>query len=226
MSYKSSNNNNTQQKQQYPQLLTFNNNRSISQQSYNSFHNNNSNTIDDSIIDDCDDHSIDSWYNWNSTATIYKNILMTQSHQLYQPIEGKKDITIDVSNKNKDLLLTDDDTSVNSTPNNKSHKNNITNKFEFLPAGSVRSSVFNLCSATLGAGALSIPYAFQSSGLLIGLLLLTFIYVLSCYSISLLISSSLQTQTQSYEQMAQKLFRTRILSLVVDINILLFCFGT
>lgn len=229
MSYRLSSFHNSQQReQQYPLLLTFNNNRSISQQSYNSFDNNNNdnnNTIDDNIIDDCDDHSVDSWYNWNSTATIYKNILMTQSHQSYQPIEGKKDIKVDINEKNKDLLLTDDNTSVNTTPNSKSHNNN-TNKFEFLPAGSVRSSVFNLCSATLGAGALSIPYAFESSGLLIGLLLLTFIYVLSCYSISLLINSSLQTQTQSYEQMAQKLLPTRILSLLVDINILLFCFGT
>ena len=30
--------------------------------------------------------------------------------------------------------------------------------------GSVRGSVFNLCSATLGAGALSLPYAFAKSG--------------------------------------------------------------
>ena len=31
---------------------------------------------------------------------------------------------------------------------------------DFFREGSVRGSVFNLCSATLGAGALSLPYAF------------------------------------------------------------------
>lgn len=30
--------------------------------------------------------------------------------------------------------------------------------------GSIRASVFNLCSATLGAGALSLPFAFKEAG--------------------------------------------------------------
>ena len=30
--------------------------------------------------------------------------------------------------------------------------------------GSIRASVFNLCSATLGAGALSLPYTFKQAG--------------------------------------------------------------
>ena len=38
--------------------------------------------------------------------------------------------------------------------------------------GSVRGSVFNLCSATLGAGALALPYAFSRAGWLLGCIML------------------------------------------------------
>ena len=38
--------------------------------------------------------------------------------------------------------------------------------------GSVRGSVFNLCSATLGAGALALPYAFSRAGWLLGTIML------------------------------------------------------
>ncbi len=39
---------------------------------------------------------------------------------------------------------------------------------KYFREGSVRGSVFNLCSATLGAGALALPYAFSSAGLCLG----------------------------------------------------------
>ena len=37
---------------------------------------------------------------------------------------------------------------------------------DYFREGSVRGSIFNLCSATLGAGALSIPSAFAGAGLI------------------------------------------------------------
>ena len=45
---------------------------------------------------------------------------------------------------------------------------------ELFPPGSLKSSVFNLCSATLGAGALALPYAFSQCGLIVGLILIIF----------------------------------------------------
>jgi hypothetical protein len=39
---------------------------------------------------------------------------------------------------------------------------------KYFREGSVRGSVFNLCSATLGAGALSLPFAFSKAGLALG----------------------------------------------------------
>ena len=39
---------------------------------------------------------------------------------------------------------------------------------EWLREGSVRGSVFNLCSATLGAGALALPFAFSRCGWALG----------------------------------------------------------
>ena len=41
-----------------------------------------------------------------------------------------------------------------------------------LRQGSIWGTAFNMCSATLGAGALSLPYAIQHTGVVLGLLLL------------------------------------------------------
>lgn len=72
--------------------------------------------------------------------------------------------------------------------------------------GSVRSSVFNLCSATLGAGALSLPYAFSQAGLITSLFLLILASLSTLLSISLLIKTANHTGGKSYEEITVMLF--------------------
>ena len=59
--------------------------------------------------------------------------------------------------------------------------------------GSIRGSIFNLAGATLGAGALSLPYAIAEAGLLLGLLELAFAAFLTIYTTRLLISAGEKT---------------------------------
>ena len=51
-------------------------------------------------------------------------------------------------------------------------ENNESKASAWFREGSVRGSVFNLCSATLGAGALALPYAFSRAGWLLGTIML------------------------------------------------------
>ncbi|CCI42555.1 unnamed protein product [Albugo candida] len=95
----------------------------------------------------------------------------------------------------------------------------------FLPAkGSIRGSVFNLASATLGAGALSLPYAVAVSGIgfAIGQLLLG--AALTIYTIRLLTHAAKLTKLNSYEDLALFCFGKKA-AIFVELNILVFCFG-
>ena len=87
-------------------------------------------------------------------------------------------------------------------------------------------SVANLCSATLGAGAVSLPYAFQKCGLLGGILLLSFAALVTGFSIQLLaeaVSCNIEGCT-SYESMSHKLCGPRM-GYLVEASVILFCFG-
>ena len=71
----------------------------------------------------------------------------------------------------------------------------------FSNPGSVKGSVFNLAAATLGAGALSLPYAFSRSGVGMGLLLLLVGVVLTIWTIHMLIEAGEITGIYSYEKL-------------------------
>ena len=63
--------------------------------------------------------------------------------------------------------------------------------------GSVRGSIFNLAGATLGAGALSLPYAVAVSGLGFAVVQLILAAVLTVYTIRLLIRAESITKCES-----------------------------
>jgi hypothetical protein len=96
---------------------------------------------------------------------------------------------------------------------------------EWFREGTVRGSVFNLCSATLGAGTLSLPYAFSKTGVLLGVAMLIVACAATSFSIELLIMCREATGLKSYEEMTVALFGKRV-GLVVELNIIIFCFGT
>lgn len=93
------------------------------------------------------------------------------------------------------------------------------------PRASLWGAVFNMCSATLGAGALSLPYAFEQVGAAGGLALLLLTACTAHYSVVLLISAIERTGARSYEELTVRLFGKR-LGFLVELNIIAFCFGT
>lgn len=95
---------------------------------------------------------------------------------------------------------------------------------KFLSPGSMLSSVFTLASSALGAGVLSLPYAFRLSGFGLGLVLLAIAAVTTIYSISLLVSCRDETRLSSFEDMAVLCFGKRV-STIIDVTIITFCFG-
>mmetsp|Transcript_12185 Transcript_12185/g.19297 ORF Transcript_12185/g.19297 Transcript_12185/m.19297 type:complete len:496 (-) Transcript_12185:35-1522(-) len=91
--------------------------------------------------------------------------------------------------------------------------------------GSVRGSVFNLSSATLGAGALSVPYAFKSMGIGLGLVLIIICAFATSFSIKLLIMTRTRTGLSSFEQVTARLYGSNAAA-AVETSIAVFCFGS
>ena len=72
--------------------------------------------------------------------------------------------------------------------------------------GSVRGSVFTLASATLGAGALSVPFAFKSMGIALGSVLILLCAVTTIFSLRLLTMARTRTGLSSFEEITQRLY--------------------
>ena len=86
-------------------------------------------------------------------------------------------------------------------------------------------TVWNMCSATLGAGALSLPYAFQRLGVVGGALAITITASAAHYSVSLLVGAITVSGAKSYEELTVYCFGKKM-GFVVEVNILVFCFGS
>ena len=86
-------------------------------------------------------------------------------------------------------------------------------------------TVWNMSSATLGAGALSLPYAFQQLGVIGGMLALLVTATAAHFSVILLIAAIAATGAKSYEELTVHCFGKRM-GFFVELNILIFCFGS
>ncbi|KAK7196518.1 amino acid permease [Novymonas esmeraldas] len=75
-----------------------------------------------------------------------------------------------------------------------------------MPPGGFSSGVFNLAGSSLGAGILGLPYAFGTSGIVMGTIYLIVIYLLTVYSVRLLAIVYAKTGIRSYEMTARLLF--------------------
>jgi amino acid permease len=95
----------------------------------------------------------------------------------------------------------------------------------FISPGSVNASVVNLTTATLGIGTLAIPFAILNAGLVLFVVFLLAQAWLSAVSIREIVSALNTTELSSFEEISCVLFG-RKLAVVVEICILLFCFGT
>jgi hypothetical protein len=91
--------------------------------------------------------------------------------------------------------------------------------------GSLWGTAFNMCSAILGAGALSLPHAVSAMGLVPALVLLLLTAAATHYSVVLLVSVIVATGTRSFEELTRQVFG-RLNGRLVELSIVVFQFGT
>ena len=90
--------------------------------------------------------------------------------------------------------------------------------------GSLFSGIINLTNTIVGAGVLGLPFAFNSSGLGLGMLLLSAVGIVETYSLILLLESSKVTGIDSYGGVAKAAYGV-VMDYIVQFNIMLQCFG-
>ena len=93
-----------------------------------------------------------------------------------------------------------------------------------LQPGSSPGAVANLCSATLGAGVLSLPCAIKRCGVLPGLVLLALAAAATVVSIDMIVDAAARTGRTTYEDITRRLLGRRAL-VIVEAAIFAFCFG-
>jgi len=86
-------------------------------------------------------------------------------------------------------------------------------------------SISNLCSATLGAGALSLPYAISMTGIIFGVMFLLLSAYLTIISINIIIEACVVTQQFKFEDVSKRLVGSHM-SIALEASLLVFCFGT
>ncbi|KAJ8259152.1 hypothetical protein COCON_G00181640 [Conger conger] len=77
---------------------------------------------------------------------------------------------------------------------------------DFVGKTSFGMSVFNLSNAIMGSGILGLAFAMSNTGIVLFLFLLTFIAILSAYSIHLLLTSAGVVGNRAYEQLGNRAF--------------------
>ncbi|PWU87274.1 arginine permease [Trypanosoma cruzi] len=75
-----------------------------------------------------------------------------------------------------------------------------------IPYGGLLSTTFNLASATLGGGVISLAAGFQMSGVAFSIILLVLVTVCTVYSVGLMMQAVEMTGYNSYAELSKKLF--------------------
>eukprot|EP00980_Cylindrotheca_fusiformis_P008007 scaffold1706_cov116-Cylindrotheca_fusiformis.AAC.10 len=89
----------------------------------------------------------------------------------------------------------------------------------------IPGAVANLCSATLGAGILALPFALYQAGIICGGILLMASGWATSTSIQMIVEACDRFKISTYEQVVQHVLGRRARK-VVEISILVFCLGT
>lgn len=95
----------------------------------------------------------------------------------------------------------------------------------FFAPGSIKASVFTLIVSIVGAGMLSLPFALQQSGLLIGIFLFIIGAVASYFSLRIIVVSASYSGRSTYGTIAYALLGSRA-SVFIQIVLLLNMWGT
>lgn len=95
----------------------------------------------------------------------------------------------------------------------------------FFGPGGVKSSIVNVSAATLGAGSLALPHAFNEAGVVVSIVIMLFLFCLSTYSISLLVRAIEISGFSTYEELSLHYLGRRA-AMFIEFNMIFFCFGT
>eukprot|EP00567_Pseudictyota_dubia_P008320 CAMPEP_0197436832 /NCGR_PEP_ID=MMETSP1175-20131217/4205_1 /TAXON_ID=1003142 /ORGANISM="Triceratium dubium, Strain CCMP147" /LENGTH=858 /DNA_ID=CAMNT_0042966215 /DNA_START=8 /DNA_END=2584 /DNA_ORIENTATION=+ len=163
---------------------------------------------------------------------------ISQETSPHVPLLSPSDEGSPVEDRHESLVEVSDLRSAPSTPERSPSPVRRSRSFlslpSFLPAlpsppslrsGSTAGAVANLCGATLGAGVLSLPFAFSHAGLGLGATLLALAALSSVRSIDLLIKACDATGADGYEALAMRLCGIWVVWLVEGC-IFVYCFGT
>lgn len=90
--------------------------------------------------------------------------------------------------------------------------------------GGIKSSVFTLVSTMMGGGVLSLPYAMQEAGLLLGPLILLLLCLASRLSLWLVLTTGCSVRARSYEEMVARTLGPRTAAAVTLVLIVLLWF--
>jgi len=153
-----------------------------------------------------------------STATQLKVKIMTASSALpTTSLPDQQAATTEASHSDPEMVLHRHESDASQST--------ISSTTTMAIASNFFGSVANLCSATLGAGILALPYAFYQAGLVGGVLLLLLSAWATSKSIALLVQACDMHRLPTYEKIVEKVLGRRMRN-VVEISILIFCCGT
>ncbi|CAJ1034218.1 putative Transmembrane amino acid transporter protein/Tryptophan/tyrosine permease family [Leishmania shawi] len=97
--------------------------------------------------------------------------------------------------------------------------------YSVIPHGGLVANIYNLSSATLGAGIVAVPSGFHHSGMVVSVVLLAVVCACTIYSIRLLGQAKLKTGLRSYEEMARGMLGHGW-DYFAAFLMLIFCWGT
>ena len=96
--------------------------------------------------------------------------------------------------------------------------------FTKMDAGSLRGSIFALCSAAIGAGVLSLPYVLALNGWLIGLIFIFVGAIAANWSNKILAKRAVENNCPNYYSLCVKVGGPK-LGMLLSVCILLYGFG-
>uniref|UniRef100_A0A3B3RBR8 Solute carrier family 38 member 5a n=1 Tax=Paramormyrops kingsleyae TaxID=1676925 RepID=A0A3B3RBR8_9TELE len=94
------------------------------------------------------------------------------------------------------------------SPPNKSEEQSQSKFADFAGKSSMGMSIFNVSNAIMGSGILGLAYAMANTGIILFVILLTFMAILSAYSIHLLLRSADIVGIRAYEGLGNRAFGT------------------
>jgi len=96
--------------------------------------------------------------------------------------------------------------------------------FRKMDKGSLRGSIFALCSSAIGSGVMTLPYVLKQSGLAVGLGLITLGAIAALWSLNMIIETSVKHGIKNFTDLAQK-SGGRGFRIFLEVILLIYLFG-